>query len=84
MCQSVPSNNVLTYTEDEVAVVARSLVTIKHCYAQQFNLRRGLKEFGDSGVEASQAELGQLHYRNRWRPVGVKELTKEEKYKATF
>lgn len=28
MCQSVPSNNMLTYTKDEVAVVAQSLVTI--------------------------------------------------------
>ena len=82
MCQSVQGNNVLTYAEDEVAIVARLLVTISHCYAQQFNLRKGLKEFGNSGVEATQAELGQLHYRNCWRPVSVKELTRKEKYCA--
>ena len=37
MCQSVQDNNVLTYAEDEAAIVARSLVTIRHCYAQQLN-----------------------------------------------
>ena len=69
MCQSVQGNNMLTYAEDEVAIVARSMVTMSHCYAQQFNLRKGLKDFGNSGVEATQVELGQLHYRNCWRPV---------------
>ena len=33
-------------------------------------------------MEATQAEPGQLHYRNYWKPVSVKELTRKEKYRA--
>lgn len=52
------------------------------CFVQQFNLRKGLKEFGDEGVNSSKAELQQMHERMCWRAVAVKDLTIKERMRA--
>ena len=43
LCQNVPAENVLSYSEQEVAVVAHTIIKMQRCFAQQFNLQKGLK-----------------------------------------
>ena len=49
----------------------------------QYNLKRGLKEFGKDGVDALGKEMEQLHMRKVAKPVDASKLTPEEK-KATL
>ena len=58
-------------------------VTIKGAsFAQQHILQKGLKVFGKRGKAASVKELDQLHQRNCFTPISIKDLTPEEKRKA--
>ena len=58
MVQRLKDGNVLEYAERETVVVANTIIYLQHkCFAQQFNLRKGLKEFGEEGVVASKVEL---------------------------
>ena len=64
LTQDIKEDNVLQYSDDKVGVVAHSINKLRHlCMAQQFNLRKGLREFGAEGVEASKIELKQMHDR---------------------
>jgi len=45
----------------------------------QYNMKRGIKEFGQDGVEAVTSELKQLHVRKTVKPVIAKELTHKQK-----
>ena len=51
----------LTYQVNETKVVALLIARIKEVHVQQFNLQRGLKEFGEAGVMACREELKQIH-----------------------
>ena len=48
----------------------------------QMSMKRGIKEFGDAGVDAVLSELKQLHDRNVLEPRPANELTREEKRAA--
>jgi hypothetical protein len=48
----------------------------------QYTLKRGLKEFGVSGIEALGKEVGQLHTRKVAKPVDSRTLTRAEKQAA--
>ena len=52
------------------------------CFGQQHPFGQGMKTFGDRGAEASKKELKQLHDRICFKPISVKEMTKEERSKA--
>ena len=67
------------YSEQEVDVVGRTILNMQSYLSQQLNLRKGLKEFGDKGVEVCKAELGQMHDIFCWKTIAVKELTRREK-----
>jgi hypothetical protein len=45
----------------------------------QYNLKRGLKEFGEDGVVAVGKEMGQLHTRKVAKPVDANTLTSDQK-----
>jgi hypothetical protein len=49
----------------------------------QYNLKRGLKEFGKDGIDALGKEMEQLHMRKVEKPVDASKLTPEGK-KATL
>jgi hypothetical protein len=44
----------------------------------QMSMKKGLKMFGDAGVEGVQSEMQQLHECNVMKPVQARELTPEE------
>ena len=74
----------LTYGEIETKVVALLLNRMREecrmeVHLQQYNLRRGLKEFGEEGVKACKEELGQMHSRVGFKAVAVAELTRQER-----
>jgi hypothetical protein len=48
----------------------------------QHGLRKGLKEFGNAGVEAVTKELQQLHDRNILEPINPNSITSEHKARA--
>ena len=49
---------------------------------QQHNMKKGIKLFGDAGIDAVLKELQQLHDRKVLEPVNAKEMTNEEKQGA--
>ena len=52
------------------------------CYAQQYMVHKGLKVFGEAGRAAATKEMDQLHRRNCFTPISVKDLTPSERKKA--
>jgi hypothetical protein len=56
--------------------------TLEHTMMTQFSIKRGIKEFGDAGVDAVLSELQQLHDRKVLQPTMANELTREEKRAA--
>ena len=52
------------------------------CFGQQHPFGQGMKTFGDRGAEPSKKELKQLHDRICFKPISIKEMTKEERTKA--
>eukprot|EP00957_Ditylum_brightwellii_P074277 5643923-Ditylum_brightwellii.AAC.1 len=51
-------------------------------FAQTYGLRKGLNKFGDRGKKAVNKELGQLHSRNVFEPIHIKDITPLEKKRA--
>ena len=51
-------------------------------FAQQFLLHKGLKVFGEHGPEAATKEMDQLHRRNCFMPISVKDMTPTERRNA--
>jgi len=56
--------------------------TLEHIVMTQHSIKRGLKEFGDAGVDAVLKELLQLHERKVLEPRGETEMSDEEKKAA--
>ena len=56
--------------------------TLEHIALTQYNLKRGLKEFGTAGMEAVKKELQQLHDRDVLTPMYVTDLNIEERNQA--
>ena len=48
----------------------------------QYNLKEGLKHFGEKGIAAAKGELTQLHVMNTWVPEDPTMLSRAEKVKA--
>jgi hypothetical protein len=53
--------------------------TLEHTVMTQMSMNKGLKEFGDAGIEAVLSELQQLHDRKVLEPRFAGELTRDEK-----
>ena len=67
VAQTINDDNTLKYSGHETAFVAHALIHLrKKCFAQQFNLRRGLREFNEEGKHAAKVELKQMHDRICW------------------
>ena len=48
----------------------------------QYILQKGLKKFGERGLEASKKEIGQLYKRTCFTPIDVSTMTDSERKKA--
>ena len=59
VCQHVERNCRLEFKKHEVTVVAHSMLKLQKVFGQQFNLNKGLKEFGTKGVTGCKEELNQ-------------------------
>ena len=44
-------------------------------FVQQYMIKQGLKIFGEKGKKAASKEVDQLHRRNCFTPISVKEMT---------
>jgi hypothetical protein len=56
--------------------------TLEHTAMTQLNMKKGIKGFGDAGINAVLSELQQLHDRKVLEPRPADELTREEKRAA--
>ena len=70
------------YDELETQFVAHMLTKYRSCYAQQFMIGKGLKEFVTEGPPAVKSELDQMHKRKCFKAVAVAELTRLERVRA--
>ena len=65
----------LEYDESETKFVAHVITKFcKDCYAQQFMIGKGPKEFKEEGTPAVKAELNQMHQCRCFKAVVVDEL----------
>ena len=67
-------SEVIAQSEDEMDVM-KYLLT-------QYNLKAGLKHFGEKGIAAAKGELTQLHVMDTWVPEDPTMLSRSEKVKA--
>ena len=67
-------SELVTQSEDEMAVM-KYLLT-------QYNLKAGLKHFGEKGISAAKGELTQLHVIDTWVTKDATMLSRSEKLKA--
>jgi hypothetical protein len=51
-------------------------------FLQTYSLKQGIRKFGDKGTAAAKKELGQLHGRVVFEPIGIEEMTMLEKKRA--
>ena len=51
-------------------------------FAQQYQLQKGLKLFGERGHKASASEMAQLHDRKCFQPLSVNTLSQNERKRA--
>jgi hypothetical protein len=55
---------------------------LAHIVMTQMSMKKGIREFGDAGVDAVLAELQQLHDRKVLEPQSAKKMTRDEKRAA--
>ena len=67
-------SELVTQSEDEMAVM-KYLLT-------QYNLKAGLRHFGEKGIAATKGKLTQLHGMYTWVPKDPTMLSRAEKVKA--
>ena len=60
----------------------RQGMSFVQCFAQQYNLKEGLKKFGDKGKKATKKELNQLHKQMCFTLVDMSILMSDELKKA--
>ena len=79
----------LEYKAGEAMLFARIMVDIQNkvtehgaSFAQQYMLHKGLKVFGERGREGANKEMDQMHRRNCFSPISVKDMTPSERKKA--
>ena len=66
-------SELVTQSDDEMAVM-KYLLT-------QYNLKAGLRHFGEKGIAAAKVELTQLHFMDTWVPEDPTMLSRAEKVK---
>ena len=57
-------------------------IQFAECFGQQYNLKQGLKRFGERGKKAARKELDQLHQRVCFTPVDISTMSQAEKEKV--
>ena len=67
-------SELITQSEDEMAVVKYILT--------QYNLKAGLRHFGEKGIDSAKGKLTQLHVMDTWVPEDPTMLSRAEKVKA--
>ena len=78
----------IIYDEYDSLMIARFMEGIddkfknEKCFAQQYNLQKGLKKFGKEGEEAALKEIKQLHDRRCFASISFGYLSKNERKKA--
>ena len=82
-------NEDVEYKNTHAMLIARCMDDINNrvttrgaSFAQQFLLHKGLKVFGEHSHEAATKEMDQLHRRNCFTPISVKDMTSTERRKA--
>ena len=53
-----------------------------YSFIQTYSLSKGIKKFGDRGIDSATSEMEQLHDRACWNPIHVSNLTPEERKRA--
>jgi len=87
--QSLDSNKKLEYSDITMRIIANVMVDIRSktmergaSFVQQYPLKKGLKVFGEAGIEAALKEVDQLYKRSCFTPINVKDLSNRERRKA--
>ncbi len=82
-------SEVLEYSPDTAVMIAFMMAELnaktsveEYDFVVQYILQKGLKIFGERGMEASKKEIGQLYKRTCFTPINVSKMTTSEKKKA--
>lgn len=82
----------IEYSTNQAKVAAKYICEINatvsnskqddQAFAQSYSLKRGIKVFGDKGMNAAHKEIKQLHERTAFKPIHVATMTPQERKKA--
>ena len=79
-------NRIMEYEPWEAMLMARLIDDLQHkviekgaSFAQQYLLNKGIKVYGQRGLDASRKEIDQLYRRNCFAPTSVDEMTATER-----
>jgi hypothetical protein len=72
--QHIADPELMTKSEDKMKVWGY--------FMTQYNLKPGLRKFGERGTTAARDELTQLHIMDTWKAMGPSKISREERMKA--
>ena len=75
-------NNVENDQDSELITQSEDEMTVMKYLLPQYNLKAGLKHFGEKGIAAAKGELTQLHVMDTWVTEDPTMLSRAEKVKA--
>ena len=89
LAQMDENSEVLEYSPDTAVMIAFMMKEYNekvsaegYDFVIQYILQKGLKKFGERGLEASKKEIGQLYKRTCFTPIDVSTMTDSERKKA--
>ena len=90
LTQAINEDRRVTYTKEQAAILAQLIAEIREsfvvhgmAFAQRYSYKKGVEELGEAARKGAYAEVEQMHRRNAFEPIHVKNMTVAEKRKAT-
>ena len=87
--QAVDKKNNVKYAQDQAVVIAQVMVDIRESvtahgssFAQRYSYKKGVKALGEAAKIGAYNEADQMHKRNAFEPIHVKDMSEQEKRKA--
>ena len=89
LTQVMDEDKCFTYTKEQAVILAQLMVDIREIFVvhgvsfmQRYSYKKGVKALGESARRGAYVEVEQMHTRNAFESIHVKNMTATEKRKA--
>ncbi len=76
------ADNIIHHLDPELSTTSKHEVGVWGYLMTQYNLKPGLRKFGERGATAAIAELTQLHVMDTWTVMDPTKLTRDNRKRA--